>query len=440
MLVGTFVFATGVAFTMPALLALAVSRVPPRSAGPSSARRPCSSTSCSASPRSSLGFVADARGYGAAFVVSAVLAASPWAGRRPPAASTRPVPVAAGRLSGDGDRRGVRRRRRAHGPRHRPGLRRDRAAGRALRAGPGPRRSRPRPDRRATSIGPSRRAASRRPTATRPARAGPADRRHRRCRPCRPRRRGDVRGRGGQARLLEPSSTRVRPAGAIFASNTSSISIDTLAAAVAAGRRGRIRRDALLQPGAGHAARSSWSAAPRRRTRRRRRCATCPPTSASGHRLGRPTRVHRQPDADAVPRRGDAGARGGRRQRGGHRRGREGRAQPPDGPARAGRLHRAGRLQGHHGGAPRGLRRGSLPAAAGARRPRRGRPPRPEDGPRLPRIPPAAERPTEPRARATRRGRRRSARPSPCRTAWRGARRLVPRRCPEASGSGCRRS
>ncbi len=56
------------------------------------------------------------------------------------------------------------------------------------------------------------------------------------------------------------------PGRAIFASNTSSISIDRLAEALAPGRRARLLRDALLQPGPGHAARR---ADPRQRHRRR---------------------------------------------------------------------------------------------------------------------------------------------------------------------------
>ena len=47
---------------------------------------------------------------------------------------------------------------------------------------------------------------------------------------------------------------RVAPAGAIFASNTSSIAIDSLAAAVAERAARPVRRHALLQPGAGDAA------------------------------------------------------------------------------------------------------------------------------------------------------------------------------------------
>ena len=47
----------------------------------------------------------------------------------------------------------------------------------------------------------------------------------------------------------------VAPPAAIFASNTCSISIDRLAEAVARRSPAAVRRDALLQPGAGHAAR-----------------------------------------------------------------------------------------------------------------------------------------------------------------------------------------
>ena len=84
-------------------------------------------------------------------------------GRRPPPGPVSPPPTGCRSLldwgaAADDDRTGLRGRRRAHGPRHRPGPRGDRAAVRPLRAGPGARRGRPRPHRRATSTGRSRRA------------------------------------------------------------------------------------------------------------------------------------------------------------------------------------------------------------------------------------------------------------------------------------------
>ena len=172
-----------------------------------------------------------------------------------------------------------------------------------------------------------------------------------------------------------------RPADAIFASNTSSIAIDT------PGRGGRgaaprpVRRHALLQPGARDAA---DRAHPRHRDRRRR---PRPRSASSPAELGKQVIVsadrpglHRQPDPDAVPRRGDARLRGGPGHGRGHRHGREGRAQPPDGAARARRLHRPRRVPRHHAGARGRLRAAAVRAAAGARGPRRGGAPRAEDG------------------------------------------------------------
>ena len=114
-----------------------------------------------------------------------------------------------------------------------------------------------------------------------------------------------------------------------------------------------VRRDALLQPGAGDAA---DRADPRlgdlgrhggRDPRPGRRA------GQAGDRVCRPAGVHRQPDPDAVPRGGDAGLRGGPGHGRGHRHGREGGAQPPDGPAGAGGLHRARRVPRGDAGAAR---------------------------------------------------------------------------------------
>ena len=111
---------------------------------------------------------------------------------------------------------------------------------------------------------------------------------------------------------------RRAPDNAIFASNTSSISIDALAEAVAEERRGRfvgmhffspVPVMPLVELVRGTATTDETAVLVR----------PCRPISAS-RSSSRPTgRVHRQPHADAVPRRGDAGARGGRRQRRGHR-------------------------------------------------------------------------------------------------------------------------
>ncbi len=110
-------------------------------------------------------------------------------------------------------------------------------------------------------------------------------------------------------------------------------------------RRDAVRRDALLQPGAGHAAGRAdpLAATPRDATVEAIRGLSADARQA-GHRVGRPAGVHRQPHPHAVPRRGDARLRGGRRHGRGHRHRRPDRAQPPDGPARAGRLHRPRRL------------------------------------------------------------------------------------------------
>lgn len=75
LLVGTFVFATGVAFTMPALLSLAVSRVPPTERGSVVGTTTVFLDLVFGLAPVALGYVADARGYGSTFLVSAVLAA-----------------------------------------------------------------------------------------------------------------------------------------------------------------------------------------------------------------------------------------------------------------------------------------------------------------------------------------------------------------------------
>ena len=71
------------------------------------------------------------------------------------------------------------------------------------------------------------------------------------------------------------------PAHAIFASNTSSIAIHRLAEAVGPRASRAVRRDAFLQPRAGHAADRARSAAARRATRRSTPSGPWPRPSAS---------------------------------------------------------------------------------------------------------------------------------------------------------------
>ena len=146
------------------------------------------------------------------------------------------------------------------------------------RSRPGDRR--PRPDRRRTSSAPSRRAGSSRPSATRssagssrPPTSPPPPASTSSSRPSSRTSRQDAAL--GRAR---PASRRRR---AIFATNTSSISIDRLAAAVGRGAPGAVRRDALLQPRPGHAADRADPRLARRATRPRPRSAPSPPRWAS---------------------------------------------------------------------------------------------------------------------------------------------------------------
>jgi MFS family permease len=97
LMIGTVVFATGVAFTMPALLALAVSRVPPSERGTVVGTATVFLDVVFGIAPVALGFVADAGGYGSTFLVSAALAAVAAGlllGRRN--SLERPVPVASG--------------------------------------------------------------------------------------------------------------------------------------------------------------------------------------------------------------------------------------------------------------------------------------------------------------------------------------------------------
>ena len=72
---GTIVFATGVAFTMPALLALVVARVPPTERGTVVGTATIFLDVAFGVAPVVLGLIANRAGYGPTFVVSAVLAA-----------------------------------------------------------------------------------------------------------------------------------------------------------------------------------------------------------------------------------------------------------------------------------------------------------------------------------------------------------------------------
>jgi MFS family permease len=74
--VGTSVLAVGVAFTFPALMALAVSRVPPAERGSVVGTASAFLDLAFGIAPASLGLIADASGYAGAFVVSAVIAAA----------------------------------------------------------------------------------------------------------------------------------------------------------------------------------------------------------------------------------------------------------------------------------------------------------------------------------------------------------------------------
>jgi predicted MFS family arabinose efflux permease len=97
LLAGTVVFATGVAFIMPALLALSVSRVPPTERGSVVGTATVFLDVVFGTAPVVLGFVADATSYGATFLVSAalaVVAAALLLTRRD--SLERPLPVATG--------------------------------------------------------------------------------------------------------------------------------------------------------------------------------------------------------------------------------------------------------------------------------------------------------------------------------------------------------
>ncbi len=208
------------------------------------------------------------------------------------------------------DRARIRGGRRADGPRDRPGPGLGGPKGGPLRAGSRPGGSRPRPDRRQPRArrrqGPDRRERSHRDRGARRSHGGDRGRRG-----GRPRGRGSLRGRGGQAQAVGGA----RRPGPRTRHPREQHELDLDRSPRAGARPGSTKpllRDAFLQPGAGHAARG---ADPWRRDRQGDdRCgsrAGVRPGEA-GDRVGRSAGLHRQPDPDAAPGRGDACARGGR--------------------------------------------------------------------------------------------------------------------------------
>ena len=174
---------------------------------------------------------------------------SPGMDQHPARTGPPNVPSTTWRLDPAGLRGGCR----ADGPRHRPGPCGDRPARSSCtsRIWRVPRRVAT--GSRATWIGPSPRAASQWTIATR---RSPGS--HRRPTPVAPptptssSRRSSRTSRS--SRRSGATSTAIAPPAAIFASNTSSIAIHRLAEAVAQAASRAVRRDAFLQPGAGHAA------------------------------------------------------------------------------------------------------------------------------------------------------------------------------------------
>ena len=149
---------------------------------------------------------------------------------------------------------------------------------------------------------------------------------------------------------------RLAPPTAVFASNTSSISIDLLASAVSESRRERFVGMHFFSPvpvmPLVELIRGAGTSCGHRGGDRRPGHAT----RKAGDRLGRPTGVPGEPDPHAAACRGDASPGRGSRHGRGYRRRSQDWAEPSDGTARAGRLHRAGCLSGRHARARRGPR------------------------------------------------------------------------------------
>ena len=161
-----------------------------------------------------------------------------------------------------------------------------------------------------------------------------------------------------------PSSTRIVKPEAIFATNTSSLSVVDQAASTTP--PGAVRRRPLLQPRAGHEARRGHP----RGDHERRDLHGRPGVR---HRAGQardrdPGRrgLHRQPAARAVHDRRHPRPRGGHRLDPGDRRRDEGRRRPPDGPADALRLRRPRHARGDLRLAVERVPRGPLRPAADA--------------------------------------------------------------------------
>ena len=130
----------------------------------------------------------------------------------------------------------------------------------------------------------------------------------------RSRHRGDRRGSRRSSKRCFSGSRRSSPRDAMLATNTSSLSVASIASAcTASGARGR---NPLLQSGAGDAARRGRAVAGRQRRRRRRRPYELMQRweQDAGARV-RYAGIHRQPNRASVLRRSDSPARGRRRRR-----------------------------------------------------------------------------------------------------------------------------
>ncbi len=185
---------------------------------------------------------------------------------------------------------------------------------------------------------------------------------------------------------------RIAPPAAVFASNTSSISIDRLAEAVAGARRPRfvgmhffspVPVMPLIELIRGSATDDATEAAVRELAAELGK-----QVIVSADRPGFIVNRILMPFLAEAMRAYEEGLGHGRR----HRHRGEDRAQPPDGAARARRLHRARRVPRHPARAARGLRPAAVRAAARARGPGGGRAPGPEDRAGVPHLPPLAPR------------------------------------------------